>query len=97
MNHRVLSIISLIICLMLSFQSCQKEPQAERQLDEINEEDNEDGLKAGIYAYLARILADNNTFISKMQFSLDQTLRRTMISSLPQLNGLENMTIQNYV
>ena len=64
MNPRVLYIISLFICLMLSFQSCQKELQAERQLDDIIE-DIEDSVKANIYAYPARVLAEKDYYYYK--------------------------------
>ena len=64
MNRRVLSFISLFISLTLSSQSCQKEFQEERQLDVIIE-DKEDSIKANIYAYPARILAEKDYYYYK--------------------------------
>ena len=64
MNRRVLSFISLFISLTLSSQSCQKEFQEERQPDEIIE-DKEDSIKANIYAYPARILAEKDYYYYK--------------------------------
>ena len=64
MNLRVLSVISLLISLMLSFQSCQKDLQEEREPDAIIE-NSEDIIKASIYAYPARILADKNYYYYK--------------------------------
>lgn len=64
MNLRVISGLSLFISLTLSFQSCQKEFQEDLQPDVIIE-DNEESIKANIYAYPARILAEKDYYYYK--------------------------------